>query len=157
MSGHSWIGSRPTEPVCPQAPPSPTKPACLKAPRFPAATHAQPNLTHHNSLSIMECQRATSTPAPLHESTPGSQHHSSTTSRTPVPSPFLEPQQPPRSGSNPHQWGPPPLVQPTAAQVVMPAPLSIIFNTLFRAACRGSGPVSGEVRVPLLRQAGRQV
>ena len=155
MSGHSWIGSQPTEPVCPQAPPSPTMPACLKAPRFPAATHAQPNLTHHNS--IMECQRATSTPAPLHESTPGSQHHSSTTSRTPVPSPFLEPQQPPRSGSNPHQWGPPPPLQPTAAQVVMLAPLSIILNTLFWAARRGSGPVSGEVRVPLLRQAGRQV
>ena len=65
---------------------------------------------------------ATNTPAPLHQSTPastaaGSQHQRST-SRTPVPSPFLEPQQPQRAGSNSNQqWGAPPQ-QLTAAQVV---------------------------------------
>lgn len=64
---------------------------------------------------------AANTPAPLHQSTPacapaGSQHQRST-SRTPVPSPFLEPQQPQQRGdSNSNQWGPPPQ-QPTAAQL----------------------------------------
>ena len=116
MSCNGWTGSQPTGgPIPPCSPPPP----CPPPPSFPTAPQPQLKPLHHRTPATVS---AINTPAPLHQSTPasaaaGSQHQRST-SRTPVPSPFLEPQQPQRAGSNSNQqWGAPPQ-QLTAAQVV---------------------------------------
>ena len=154
MSGNSWTGSQPT---------GHSIPTCSSHSDFPAATQPQIKSLHHSTTGIMP---AANTPAPLHQSitanaTAGSQHQIST-SRTAVPSPFLEPQQPQqRGGIDSNQLGPPPL-QPTPAQVFaywewLICQMNCKNYDNFLAACCWSGAVSGEVCLPLLCQAGRQV
>ena len=104
----------PIGPSGPQLPPCPPAPSLSMV----GQSHPKPvvaNVEYQRSLNSL-ASSIHSTPSTPALQTAGSQHQIST-SRTPVPSTFLEPQQPQqRGGIDSNQLGPPPL-QPTPAQV----------------------------------------